>query len=262
MLKMKRSMIAVMSVVALLMASSMVSAETWDSFVIRNSSTGNVAPAIVDQPGGGKLFEITLGGQKAGWGTDAMNGKKIGDIQSISITRDPSDTGWGPYMNLWITDGLGHYADISNEPSNTGEWTGSSAYNTTWDVLKNATTWVYEVSATTGFKLPNGTTTFANISAGTVTPHFTFSDFAGYTIATPTGPYGGTGAPDDLNAATYTAYGVNWVFGDTQSNYLGGYLVSNPSVTAAVPEPAGIVALLGLAGMGLIGLVWRRRKSA
>jgi hypothetical protein len=31
---------------------------------------------------------------------------------------------------------------------------------------------------------------------------------------------------------------------------------------AAVPEPVGIVALLGLGGMGLIGLVWRRRKPA
>jgi hypothetical protein len=29
-----------------------------------------------------------------------------------------------------------------------------------------------------------------------------------------------------------------------------------------VPEPTGIVALLGLGGMGLIGLVWRCRKAA
>jgi hypothetical protein len=31
---------------------------------------------------------------------------------------------------------------------------------------------------------------------------------------------------------------------------------------ASVPEPTGIVALLGLGGMGLIGLVLRRRKAA
>jgi uncharacterized protein (TIGR03382 family) len=30
----------------------------------------------------------------------------------------------------------------------------------------------------------------------------------------------------------------------------------------AVPEPSGLVALLGLAGMGLVGLVWRRRAAA
>jgi hypothetical protein len=31
---------------------------------------------------------------------------------------------------------------------------------------------------------------------------------------------------------------------------------------AAVPEPANAVGLAGLAGMGLIGLVWRRRRTA
>ena len=99
---MKRSLMTVLSVAALLMASSMVLAGDvagWDSFVIRNSSTGDIAPVISD-PAGGKLFAITLGGQKAGWATNSMNGKAIGDIQSISITRDPSVTGYGPYMNF------------------------------------------------------------------------------------------------------------------------------------------------------------------
>jgi hypothetical protein len=253
--KSMKKLIAICAVVA--MAGSMASAADkagWEDFVIRNSNVGDIAPAISD-PAGGKLFQITLAGQKAGWGTNNMNGKTIGEIQSISITRDPATTGWGPYMNFWVTDGLGGYASISNEPSNTGEWTGSSAYNTTWDVLKDATTWVYEVNPTSGpssgFKLPNGTTTFTNISAGTVSPHFTFNDFAGYTIATPTSHWGGTGAPDVLGASPYTAYGVNWVFGDTQSNYLGGYLVSNPTVT---PEPA-TMCLLGLGALSL-----RRRK--
>ena len=226
--------------VVVLMVSSMVWAADvagWNAFVIRNSNVGNIAPTISD-PVGGKLFQIVLAGQKAGWGTNNMNGKTIGDIQLMSIARDSSVTGWGPYMNFWVTDGRGGYAVISNEPSNTGEWTTGTAYNTTWDVLKNATTWVYEVSASIGFKLPNGVTTYTAIPAGTVTPHFTFNDFAGYTIATPTSHWGGTGAPDDLNAGSYTAYGVNWVFGDTQSNYLGGYLVSNPTVASSYcPEP-------------------------
>ena len=241
---MKRSLMTVLSVAALLMASSMVLAGEvagWDSFVIRNSSTGDIAPVISD-PAGGKLFAITLGGQKAGWATNSMNGKTIGDIQSISITRDPSVTGYGPYMNFWVTDGAGEYAVIANEPSNTGEWGAGTAYDTTWDVLKDATAKVYENNA--GFIMPSGTT-------------FTFNDFTGYTIATPTVHWGGTGAPDDLNAGSYTAYGVNWVFGDTQSNYLGGYLVSNPTV---VPEP-GTLVLLITAGLGALGYAWRRRRS-
>jgi hypothetical protein len=209
-----------------LMVSSMVSAADvpgWNAFVIRNSNVGNIAPTISD-PVGGKLFQIVLAGQKAGWGTNNMNGKTIGDVQLISIIRDPNVTGWGPYMNFWVTDGSGGYAVIANEPSNTGEWGTGTAYNTTWDVLKNATAKVYETGS--GFITPPGKTVF------------TFNDFAGYIIATPTSHWGGTGAPDDLNAGSYTAYGVNRVFGDTQSNYLGGYLVSTPTVaTSYCPEP-------------------------
>lgn len=256
---MKRSMIA-LSVAVLLITSSTVSAADvpgWDAFVIRKSSSGSVAPGITDDPGGGKLFAITLGGQKAGWGTDRMNGMRIGDLQSVSITRENGTAGWGPYMNFWVADGQGGYAVLANEPSNMGEWAGSSAYDTTWNVLKNASSFVYEVSATSGFKLPNGTTTYAAIPAGTVSPHFTFNDFAGYSIATPTSHWGGTGAPDDLNASSYTAYGFNWVFGDTQSNYLSGYLVSNPTL---VPEP-GTMALLIAAGLGALAFAWRRRRS-
>ena len=214
-----------------LMVSSIVSAADvagWDAFVIRNSTTDNIAPVISD-PTGGKLFQILLGGQKAGWGTNSMNGKKVGHIQSLSIIRDSSVTGWGPYMNFWITDGQGGYAILANEPSHPWEWTGSSAYDTTWDVLKDATTWVYEVDSTKGFILPNGSTTFVSLPAGTIDPP-TFSDFANYTIETPPSHWGGTGAPDVLNADPYTAYGFNWVFGDTQSNYLDGYLVSNPTL--------------------------------
>jgi hypothetical protein len=226
----------------------------WNAFVIRNANPnppGGDAPIISDDVSGGKLFQIALGGQKAGWGTNLMNGQKIGDIAAVSITRENTTTGYGPYMNIWVTDGQGGYAVLSNEPSHTSEYAGSSPYNTIWDVLKDATTWVYEVSATAGFKLPNGTVTYSALGAGTPNP-FSFGDFAGYTIATPSSHWGSAGAPDDLNASVYTAYGFNWVFGDTQSNYLGGYLVSNPTL---VPEPATISIL----ALGVLSLI-RRKK--
>jgi hypothetical protein len=189
----------------------------WEAFVIRNSTDGDIAPEISDHISGGKLFAITLAGQKAGWSTNSMNGRKVGDIQSLSITRDSSVTGYGPYINIWITDGNGEYAVLANEPSNTGEWGTGTPYDTTWDILKDATAKIYEYNPE--FVKPDGTT-------------YNFNDFAGYTIATPPSHWGGTGAPDDLNASTYTAYGFNWVFGDTQSNYIGGYLVSNPTIVA------------------------------
>lgn len=230
------------AVVALLLVSGTASAADvagWNAFVIRNSSSGNIAPAISDDVGGGKLFQVTLGGQKAGWGTNNLNGQTIGDIQAISINRDPSVTGWGPYLNIWVTDGAGHFAVIANEPSNTGEYPPETPYNMTWDVMKNITAKVFETNGQP-FTLPAGAT-------------YTFEDFAGYTIATPASHWGATGAPDDLNAATYTAYGINWIFGDTQSNYVGGYLVSNPSV---VPEPATLSVL----ALGAMGLLARRKR--
>ncbi|MCE5341680.1 MAG: PEP-CTERM sorting domain-containing protein [Planctomycetaceae bacterium] len=223
----------------------------WNAFVIRNSNSGAIAPTIADVADGFKQFDVQLSGQKAGWGTNSMNELTIGDIEAVSIEGVPSGV-YGPYMNIWVTDGLGGYAVLSNEPSHTLEWGTSGPHNTIWDILQDATTWVYEVSGTQGFKLPNGTTTYANLPAGTTIPHFTFSDFAGYTIATPSSHWGGGGAPDDLNAGTYTAYGFNWIFGDTDDNYSNIYTVKNPTL---VPEPT-TMAILGLGALSLI----RRKK--
>lgn len=253
-MKMLRIVLTLSALVSLAASAGAEDVAGWNAFVIRNATTGGAAPTISDVAGE-KLFAITQVGQKAGWGTNLMNGQTIGDIQSISITRDPNVTGWGPYMNLWVSDGQGGYAVLANEPSHTGEWTPGTAYDTTWATLQNATAWVYEVSATQGFKLPNGTTITSNMAAGTLNPP-TFGDFANYTVATPSSQWGGTGAPDDLNAGAYTAYGVNWVFGDTQANYVGGYLVSNPNVVSAVPEPGTLALLLA----AIVGVALYRRR--
>lgn len=245
-----------------LMINSMVSADpSWNTFVIRNANDSPYnSPTITENPEGYEgwtSFGINESGQKAGWATDYMNGRTIGEIASLSIIRHETVDGYGPYFNIWITDGLGGYAVLANEPSHTTEYTayGETAYDMTWDgALKNATSWVYEVDSTQGFKLPDDTTTYSNLGAGTPDP-FHFDDFANYTIATPTSEWGGTGAPDDLYADTYTAYGFNWVFGDTQDNYTDSYLVRDPTLVA-VPIPGAV--LLGILGLGAVGIKLRK----
>ncbi len=243
------------AVVTVIWAASSLSHAAWETFVIRGSATITENQTGPDLTTGWTLFDVSSG-EKAGWGTNDMNGQIIGNIQSLSITRHSTVNDYVPYFNIWVTDGLGGYAVLANEPSHTSEYTayGETAHDMTWEgALKNATTWVYEVDGTQGFKLPDGTTTYSSLGAGTSNPPC-FDDFAGYTIATPPSHWGSTGAPDDINAATYTAYGFNWVFGDTQSNYVGGHLAKDPTL---VPEPA-TMSLIALGGLAVIR---KRRKK-
>lgn len=206
-------------------------------------------------------FVIDDAGDKAALGSNDINGSTLGSISSVKIdrlddrTRFPAGSGpaTAPYLNFWITDGLGNYAVVANAPSNPAF---QSLYNNGYDLsfadLANKVAKIFENDDKSW--LPNN-------GVG-----LTFADLAGFVIQAPSvaelniGWAGlGTGAPRELG--TNVAYGVNWVFGDTLANYVSGdagYLVENAAVTA-VPEP-GTLALfgLGLAGLGLL----RRRKAA
>ncbi len=84
---------------------------------------------------------IAAGGQKAGLGTNALNGHKIGEISKIFIQRVDDHTRFttgsgpyvAPYVNIRVTNGSGKYAVAANEPSDAsgpvlhgGIWIGTS----------------------------------------------------------------------------------------------------------------------------------------
>jgi hypothetical protein len=208
----------------------------WAVFVVRNGDPLNTGPAptITESDPLTHAIAITTGlsGQKAALGTNLLNGAKISQIANLHIDRlDIDGSLWGPYFNIWVTDGLGHYAVLANEPSNP-EW-GADRWDVVgWDGLRTKTCKVYETPGA-------GTnTSWVHTYAGKTS--LIFEDVANLVIAPPPVDYiadpanlVGSGAPDEIG--TNVAYGYNWVFGDTAANYLSAFVVDNYYVAANFP---------------------------
>lgn len=260
---------------ALSLTVSSVASAAFTSFVIRENA-GN--PPVIqprnDVTPGALEFITALSSQKAGWGSNDVNGASIGQLANVSITRHDDTTrfplgsgpAFAPYLNIWVTDGLGNFAVLANEPTNPSfqplfvdNGNGTKSYNFDFADIANEPVQVYE-TVNGGF---NSTNTWVHNLVGINGP-LTYANVANLTIGAPSAAYianpvnaVGSGAPRQI--VTNIAYGVNWIFGDTLSNYVSGgdgFIVSAPGVSA-VPEP-GTAALVGL---GLASFFVVRRRS-
>jgi hypothetical protein len=257
-----KNLLSLLAVAIVALTTSLANA-AFTSFIIRNDGGGNpptIQPNNTYVPSATE-FVISAGGQKAAWGSSDIDGAAIGDITNVSVTRhDPTgrfNAGSGPavapYFNIWVTDGMGQYAVLANEPSNGSfqplfvtNMDGSKTYSLSFSDLAAEPVKVYETLNGGG----SSTTTWVHNLFGNMP--LTFADVASLTIEAPSAAYitggnnVGSGAPRELG--TNVAYGFNWVFGDTLANYVSGmetdegYVVSNP-FAAAVPEPSSLLLL-------------------
>lgn len=254
----------IVSTLALSAGAASAYAAPFADFVIRDAGT-QILPNT-DYVPNGLEFIISVGGMKAALGSDNVNGSTVGSISRMAITRYDdagrfsagSGPAVAPYFNIWVTDGLGNFAVIANEPSNpsfgafrTANPGGGFTYDFSMADIANEPVQVYE-TPNGGF---NSTNTWIHNLLGINGP-LTFADVAGLTVLAPDAAYimdgtnaVGSGAPRELGSNA--AYGFNWVFGDTLTNYVSGqegYVVAG-ALVVPTPGAAALLAIAGLAGV-------------
>ena len=275
---MKNSTKFVLSMSALALMAAEAATAGFTGYIIRNADNGT-APVINSSTSNSINATIDLARQKVGFGSNDVNGRTIGEISLMNITRLDNGDAFKPYVNIWVTNGAGNYAVISISPWGApGAGVLSTSY-TTMSALGTAPdntgpgqdVYVYETLGT----LPANSTPLFGASGAQINSnkgsswlstlgtgnYLTIRDVANLVIAPPpsswfAGANGtGSGAPRELG--TGLAFGFNWIMGSV--NATGGqYSQPTPydlSGISVVPAP-GALALLGIAGFAS-----RRRRA-
>ncbi len=184
-------------------------------FNIRNTGGTNTAPwdaNIVlseNAAGDGFSFGTPDGGQKVGYGTKFFDGFRINTIETVNWNLIYGNTGIGPYLNIWVTDGAGNYAIISSENKYTGKDFGSRDEWKIFEYGPSKTNFNWLFDSGTGGRNGAGYLTRNNVRA-------TLSQLSDRIIIRELNTYPstnvGTGAPRG-------GYGFNLIWGDTQKNF-------------------------------------------
>ena len=184
------------------------------AYYIRNSNATITAPWDTDiilsenEPGDGFSYGTPSGGQKVGYGTKFFDGYKINSISSVNWNLISGNLGIGPYLNIWVTDGLGNYAVIASE----NDYRGTDfATRREWKIFEygNSTTnfdWLFD-SGTGGRNGQYLTLNGVKVTLSQLSNRIIIGDPGVYPA-----PNVGSGAPRG-------GYGFSLIWGDTQSNF-------------------------------------------
>lgn len=234
----------------------------FEIFEIRNSNGTTSSPwdgnmfITENLEGDGFSAATPDGGQKVGYGTNAFGGMSINKLETVNWDKISGANGVVPYLNIWVTDGT-NYAVISSENDYRG------------DDFQTRQEWkIFEYSPG-GFDWLFASGIGSRDSVGTDSQYLqldnarvTLADFSdGITL------YGGPGigATGVGSGAPQGGFGLNVIFGDTQSSYTGSYALENLVVnynqeeytagkSTEVPEPTTFAIFT----LGIMGLASRR----
>ena len=174
-------------------------AAPWDADIILSEN----------EPGDGFSYGTPSGGQKVGYGTKFFDGYKINSISSVNWNLISGNIGIGPYLNIWVTDGLGNYAIIASE----NQYRGTDfATRNEWKIFEFGT-------STTNLNWLFDGGTAARDGAQYLTLNgvrITLSQLSNRIIIGDPGVYP---APNVGSGAPRGGYGFSLIWGDTQSNF-------------------------------------------
>ena len=265
---MKNSTKFVLSMSALALMAAEAATAGFTPYVIRQSA-GGVNPTI-GTSGANTTFGVTLPSQKAGWGSNDLNGITVGQISNIQFTLNSATAYPGttapvilPYVNIWAKY-AGNYFVIAFGLDAFATTTGGvTSVNVGTSQMATVTFGVHETSAAFQGVANSGSWLATALGAPGAGTAYTMAQVANFQIVAPPSSWVASGNSNGVSGAaprelgTDTTFGFNWIFGQSSSSNNGyngyDYTVSGASV---VPAP-GALALLGVAG-----LVGGRRRRA
>ena len=259
---MKNSTKFVLSMSALALMAAEAATAGFTPYVIRNAPGGG-APLITTS-GANTTFGIEYKRQKAGFGSNDVNGITVGQISNIQFTLNSATAYSGttaavilPYVNLWVQDAVSGnyfaiYFGLDAFVTNTG---GVKSVNVGTSQMASVTFGVSETSAAAGGVAVAGSWLATALGVPGAGTSYTMAQVANFQIVAPpsswvvSGNTNGVGGAAPRQLGTDTTFGFNWIFGQGSSDNNGyngyDYTVSGVSV---VPAP-GALALLGVAGL-------------